>query len=298
MRRPDGRGNGRFRVTPTAGRTLDPVTTSPPGARGSPNGSVRIRRLASAELGAAEIAEIRQLLSAAFGDDPEERFEDADWEHALGGVHIVVDDRRRDRGPRRGRRARAPRRRATDPDGLRGGRRDGARSTRRRASGRARWRSSGRSSRPTTSSARSAPGSHHFYERLGWETWRGPAFVRTPDGDRRTPEDEGYILVLRTGPDAGPRPVGRRSAASGARATSGSRSRTGRHGRGRTGPGGGQVARRASSNGTGSANGSRPRPRLAGRHRRRELARAARSIRSTRLPSAATPAAPQSSAAA
>jgi aminoglycoside 2'-N-acetyltransferase I len=41
-------------------------------------------------------------------------------------------------------------------------------------------------------------GSHHFYERLGWETWRGPAFVRTPDGDRRTADDEGFILVLRT----------------------------------------------------------------------------------------------------
>ena len=41
-------------------------------------------------------------------------------------------------------------------------------------------------------------GSHHFYERLGWLTWAGPAFVRTPEGLRRTPDDEGYILVLRT----------------------------------------------------------------------------------------------------
>ena len=41
-------------------------------------------------------------------------------------------------------------------------------------------------------------GRHSFYERLGWETWRGPAFVRSPEGERRTPDDEGYILVLRT----------------------------------------------------------------------------------------------------
>ena len=42
-------------------------------------------------------------------------------------------------------------------------------------------------------------GRHAFYERLGWETWRGPAFVRTPAGElERTPDDEGYILVLRT----------------------------------------------------------------------------------------------------
>ena len=31
-------------------------------------------------------------------------------------------------------------------------------------------------------------GSHAFYERLGWRTWRGPAFVRTRDGDRPTPD--------------------------------------------------------------------------------------------------------------
>ena len=39
---------------------------------------------------------------------------------------------------------------------------------------------------------------HHFYERLGWLTWQGPAFVRGPDGPERTIEEEGYILVLRT----------------------------------------------------------------------------------------------------
>ena len=41
-------------------------------------------------------------------------------------------------------------------------------------------------------------GRHHFYERLGWVTWTGPAFVRTPDGLRPTPDEEGYILVLAT----------------------------------------------------------------------------------------------------
>jgi aminoglycoside 2'-N-acetyltransferase I len=41
-------------------------------------------------------------------------------------------------------------------------------------------------------------GRHHFYERLGWETWRGSTFVRAPEGVLPTPEDDGYILVLRT----------------------------------------------------------------------------------------------------
>jgi len=41
-------------------------------------------------------------------------------------------------------------------------------------------------------------GRHRFYERLGWLTWTGPTFVRTPHGPRRTPEEDGDILVLRT----------------------------------------------------------------------------------------------------
>jgi aminoglycoside 2'-N-acetyltransferase I len=43
-----------------------------------------------------------------------------------------------------------------------------------------------------------ATGRHRFYERLGWLTWTGPTFVRTPDGPRPTPEEDGDILVLRT----------------------------------------------------------------------------------------------------
>ena len=41
-------------------------------------------------------------------------------------------------------------------------------------------------------------GSHAFYERLGWQTWRGPSFVRTPDGPQPTPDDDGYLMVLET----------------------------------------------------------------------------------------------------
>ena len=41
-------------------------------------------------------------------------------------------------------------------------------------------------------------GRHHFYERLGWKTWQGPTLVRMPEGARRTPDEDGYILVLTT----------------------------------------------------------------------------------------------------
>ncbi len=46
-------------------------------------------------------------------------------------------------------------------------------------------------------------GEHHFYERLGWERWRGPTFVRDGDELIRTPDEDDGIMVLRFGPSAG-----------------------------------------------------------------------------------------------
>ncbi|MDQ2674174.1 MAG: GNAT family N-acetyltransferase, partial [Chloroflexota bacterium] len=44
-----------------------------------------------------------------------------------------------------------------------------------------------------------ATGSNAFYERLGWETWRGPTYVRMPDGQRvRSPGQDGDVMILRT----------------------------------------------------------------------------------------------------
>jgi hypothetical protein len=46
-------------------------------------------------------------------------------------------------------------------------------------------------------------GAPAFYERLGWERWHGPTYVR--DGARvvRTPEEDDGVMVLRFGPSAG-----------------------------------------------------------------------------------------------
>lgn len=42
-------------------------------------------------------------------------------------------------------------------------------------------------------------GANGFYERLGWETWRGPTHVRMLDGLRvRSADEDGHVLVLRT----------------------------------------------------------------------------------------------------
>ncbi|HEX6678087.1 MAG TPA: hypothetical protein VF486_24105 [Actinomycetes bacterium] len=41
-------------------------------------------------------------------------------------------------------------------------------------------------------------GRRGFYERFGWERWRGPTFVASPTSLVRTPEDDDSVMVLRT----------------------------------------------------------------------------------------------------
>jgi aminoglycoside 2'-N-acetyltransferase I len=35
-----------------------------------------------------------------------------------------------------------------------------------------------------------------FYGRRGWKVWEGPTFVDAREGRRRTPEDDGAVMVL------------------------------------------------------------------------------------------------------
>ena len=161
-----------------------------------PGEDVRIRRVPTAELTAAEIAAIRDLLWTAFPPG-EEGFTEADWDHALGGVHVVLDlggslaahasvvERDLHVG---GRPTRTGYVEAVAVDPARQGSGLGtlvmheidAEIVERYELGAL------------------GTGAHHFYERLGWQVWRGRLFVRTDDGDRRTPEEEGDILVLET----------------------------------------------------------------------------------------------------
>lgn len=44
-----------------------------------------------------------------------------------------------------------------------------------------------------------ATGRNAFYERFGWETWRGPTWVRMADGELvRTAHEDGDVMVRRT----------------------------------------------------------------------------------------------------
>ncbi len=156
-----------------------------------------LRTLVTADLAPREVADIRELMDAAFGDDEAERFTDEDWQHAVGGFHFVVDidgviAAHASVVPRMlhlgGRPVRAGyvEAVATRPElqgqGL-GSRLMGAVNE---------W------IRGEYELGALGTGRHTFYERLGWLTWRGSSFVRTATGEVPTPEDDGYILVLPT----------------------------------------------------------------------------------------------------
>jgi aminoglycoside 2'-N-acetyltransferase I len=163
-----------------------------------PDAAVRVRRLATDELDSADFDAIRAILDAAFDpDDPDERFTEDDWDHALGGTHVVVDVDGRIVShaavvPRDLRVAGRPLRTgyveavATAPD------------VQRQGFGTRAMVVAGEIIRATYELGALGTGEHGFYQRLGWRTWLGPTSVRTPEGERRTADDDGYILVLET----------------------------------------------------------------------------------------------------
>jgi aminoglycoside 2'-N-acetyltransferase I len=156
----------------------------------------RLRQLPTSAVEPEELRAVRALMDAAFGTG-EEAFADDDWAHALGGQHFVLDvdgeilshasvvERVLEIGgrPLRTGYVEAV---ATNP-GAQG-----------RGHGSVVMAAATEHIRSTFELGALGTGRHAFYERLGWETWRGPAFVRAPDRAQRTPDDEGYILVLRT----------------------------------------------------------------------------------------------------
>ena len=154
------------------------------------------RRIRTANLSPSEIDAIRTVLWAAFAADGEGMTDD-DWQHALGGVHVVAEEGGRIVAhasvvPRAihvgGRPLAAGYVEAVATDPARQG----------RGFGTAVMRVVGEIIRAGYELGVLGTGEHGFYERLGWRTWRGPSAVRTPTGDRPTPDEDGYILVLAT----------------------------------------------------------------------------------------------------
>ena len=149
----------------------------------------------TAELPAAVAASARRLMDVAFEGD----YDDEDWDHGLGGLHFTVEDgddvlahasvvEREIHVDGRPFRAGYVESVATAParqgEGL----------------GTAVMRAAGEHIRQAYELGVLGTGEHHFYERVGWERWQGPTFVRHPDGPVRSEEDDDGVMVLRTGP--------------------------------------------------------------------------------------------------
>lgn len=156
-----------------------------------------VRRASTQDLTASEIAAIRDHMVVAFGSDEEEAFTDDDWEHAIGGVHFVLALD----GEIVAHASVVERELHVDGRALKTGYVEAVAT----APGR---QGAGFGSlvmaevnayiRDTFELGALGTGRQRFYERLGWRTWSGPSAVRTDEGARPTPEDDGYIMVLAT----------------------------------------------------------------------------------------------------
>ena len=158
---------------------------------------VRVRQLPTNALSAGEVAVIRELLDAAFWEEEDERFTEEDWEHSIGGLHVVLDldgvivshasvverELHVAGHPLRAGYVEAV---ATAP-GPQG-----------RGYGTRVMQVIGTAIVAGYELGALGTGEIGFYERLGWRVWRGPTSVRTAAGERRTPDEDGGIMVLLT----------------------------------------------------------------------------------------------------
>jgi aminoglycoside 2'-N-acetyltransferase I len=159
--------------------------------------ATNIRTATTDELTAAEVAAIRALLFTAFEGDEHGGFTEDDWQHSVGGMHFIAesDDRIVGHASVVDREIHVDGRQlrtgyvevvATDP------------SQQRRGIGTALIRRVNEHIAAQFELGVLGSGSQPFYERLGWLIWPGPSFVRTEQGDERTADEDGYILVLLT----------------------------------------------------------------------------------------------------
>lgn len=157
----------------------------------------RLRSTSTEELTTAEVAAIRALMAAAFGSDEEDAFTDDDWEHAIGGLHFILEVD----GEIVAHASVVERQLHVEGHILRTGYVEAVATAPSRQGagfGSQVMRNVSAHIREGFELGALGTGRHRFYERLGWRTWAGPSAVRTPDGVHPTPEDDGYIMVLAT----------------------------------------------------------------------------------------------------
>ena len=153
--------------------------------------SREVRRCHTSELSAAELVEMRDLLDLAF----EGAFTDDDWEHGLGGTHVLV----RSEGVLVAVGALVRRRLKLDGTPLRCGYVEGvATHPDHRRQGHAAAVMKLLESLAGTYDLLALSASEDgfaLYESRGWDLWQGLTSVQTPSGIEPTPGDDGSIFV-------------------------------------------------------------------------------------------------------
>jgi aminoglycoside 2'-N-acetyltransferase I len=160
-----------------------------------PQGVVQPRSVPSADLSPAELELLRRFLDEAFAG----RFDEDDWNHTVGGVHVLAYEGRLVLAHA----AVVGRTLWADGRSVQTGYVEGVATRRdRRGEGHATrvMREAGRTIRQqyqlgALSDGADIPG---FYVRLGWERWQGPTFVASPEGPLRTADEDDSVMVLRT----------------------------------------------------------------------------------------------------
>lgn len=157
----------------------------------------QVRTASTDELSPRELAVLRELFGSAWSDHPDGAFTDDDWDHAVGGVHFLLEE-----GEAIVAHASVVERELhADGHRLRTGYVEAVAT---RPTHQGRGYGSAVMRQVTDHIDRTFPlgalasGSRAFYGRLGWVAWRGPTFVRSSDGLLRTAEDDGYIFVRLT----------------------------------------------------------------------------------------------------
>lgn len=147
----------------------------------------------TADLDATSLGSARALLVDVFDGD----FCDADWEHALGGVHALVWDA----AELIGHAAVVQRRLLHAGRALRAGYVEGVgvrADRRRRGHGAAMMTAIERVVRAAydLGALGATDEAATFYAARGWRSWQGPCSALTPHGIRRTPGEDGHVYVL------------------------------------------------------------------------------------------------------
>jgi aminoglycoside 2'-N-acetyltransferase I len=140
------------------------------------------------------LTDVRQLVTEAFEGD----FSDDDWKHTLGGLHVIASEG----SALVAHAAVVPRTIWFGDDPFWAGYVEGVatrRDRQREGLGSRVMTEIGRVVRSTFDAGVLSTGLWGFYERCGWERWRGPSFVRHNDELVRTEDDDDAIMVLRFG---------------------------------------------------------------------------------------------------